>query len=135
MKHTTKGDNGSSMILLALTAISGTTPIVVQDSMVQFDGVAYVLKSTGTVAGAWTIQAANNYQAPGAGGLRNTPANAGDFGDVSSLCTPALAAAAGAPKTQAVQIVPFGWGAAQVTFTPTSGAGNVAVYRVAKGNS
>jgi hypothetical protein len=131
VKHTTRGDNGTSFILIASQAISGTTPIVAQFPMQQYDGVALVLVTTGTVHGAWTIGAANN----GLGNSTlNNPGGTGTYGDVTSLCAPAIAAvtAAGA---QAVQIVPFGWGGGQLTFTPSSGSGNVAAYIFAKGNS
>ncbi len=135
MKHTTRGDNGTSMVLIAPVAIVGTTPIPITFPMGQFDGVGLVLVTTGTVAGAWTIQAADDFQPSGLTGLQNVPANAGNFGPVSTLCAPALVAAAGSPTKQAVQIVPFMWSTGLLTFTPTSGAGNVAAYIYCKGNS
>lgn len=132
MKHTTRGDNGTTFVLIASQAISGTTPIVAVFPMQQYDGVALVLVSTGTVAGAWTVQAANN----GLGNnTQNNPTATGTYADVSTLCSPALAAVVSGGSKQAVQIVPFGWGGGQLTFTPTSGAGNVAAYIFAKGNS
>lgn len=135
MKHTTRGDNATSMILIAPVAIVGTTPIPVFFPTGQFDGFSLVLVTTGTVAGAWTIGAANDYQPPNATGLQNIPANAGNFGNVSTLAQPALAAVLSGGSKQAVQVSPFMWGAGSLTFTPTSGAGNVAAYIFAKGNS
>jgi hypothetical protein len=131
VKHNTRGDNASTAVLIAPVAISGTTPIVAQFPMQNFDGVALVLVTTGTVHGDWSVQAANN----GLGNnTLNNPVATGTYADVSSLCEPALATVTTASK-QAVQIVPFGWGGGQLTFTPTSGAGNVAAYIFAKGNS
>ena len=43
MKHTTRGDNGTSMVLIAPVAIVGTTPIPITFPMGQFDGVGLVL--------------------------------------------------------------------------------------------
>jgi hypothetical protein len=135
VKHTTKGDNAGTAVLIPVQAIAGTTPVVVAELMGQFDGVGLVLVTTGTVAGNWKIEAANDYQPTNAQGLQNTSANPGNWGDVTAVASPAIVQPAGAPKSQAVQIAPFSWGAMRLTFTPTSGAGNVAAYRFAKGNS
>ena len=86
VKHTTRGDNGTSMVLTAPVAIVGTTPIPITFPMGQFDGVGLaILVTTGNVAGAWTIQAADDFQPSGLTGLQNVPANAGNFGLVSTL--------------------------------------------------
>lgn len=123
---------GAQHVLLAPVAISGVTPIQVIDDMTNFDGAGYILVTTGTVAGAWTFQGIDGWRP---GGINNSLASAGISGDVSTLASPAPGAISSGGSSKATQLVPFMWGALGITFTPTSGAGNVAVYRVKKGNS
>lgn len=132
MKKNAYGDMGQQHILLAPTPISGTTPIQVIDDMTNFDGAGYVLVTTGTVAGAWTFQGINGYRP--VAGMNNSIASAGQSGNVTSLASPATTNPAGSPTSQCTQFSVFMWGACGITFTPTSGAGNIAVYRVKKGN-
>jgi hypothetical protein len=119
----------SQAILLKLTPVNGTTPIVSEvDPMAGYDGFSLVLVTTGTVVGAWTIAGADDwFELDGC-----TFANAGHFGDISDLAEPALVDVTTA-SVQATQIVPCMFGAIQVTFTPASGTGSVAAYRVKKG--
>ena len=84
------------------------------------------------LAGAWTFQGINGWQP---GGINNNLARPGVSGNVSTLASPALAAVLTGGSSQAVQLVPFMWGALGITFTATSGSGNIAVYRTKKGNS
>lgn len=132
MKANVKGDNATTYILIPTQTNSGTTPIPsAADPMHNFDTLSLVLVTTLTVAGAWKVEASNDFS--GQSGLQNRQSNAGTWGDVSSLCQPALAPVVSGGSKQAVQIAPFGWGAVRVTFTPTSGSGAVSAYRVAKG--
>ncbi len=132
MKHTTFGDMGAQYVLLAPTAVADTNPHQVVDDLMGFDGAGLVLVTTGTLAGAWTFQGINGWQP---GGINNNLARPGVSGNVSTLASPALAAVLTGGSSQAVQLVPFMWGALGITFTATSGSGNIAVYRTKKGNS
>lgn len=133
MKRNVKGDNANTYILIATQAISGTTPIVSNpDPLHNFNGISFVLVTTGTVAGNWKVEAANDYAAQS--GLQNRQANTGTWADVTTMCSPAIVQPSGSAKTQYTQISPFEGGAIRLTFTPTSGAGNASAYRVAKGN-
>lgn len=133
MGRNVKGNiNLAQAILLPLTAVVGTTPISTPvDPMDGYDGFSLVLVTTGTVHGAWTITAADDYF-EGADGI--TFASAGHFGDITSLALPAIVAVTTA-SVQATQVTPCQFGAIVVTFTPASGSGSVAVYRVAKGTN
>jgi hypothetical protein len=133
MKKNIYGDQASQNILIPVQAISGTTPIVAKLNMQNMDRVALVLVTTSTVAGAWTIGASNDYQQPQ--GLANKQAASGAFGSITTLAEPTIAAVVSGGSTQAVQIPRFGWGAISVTFTPTSGAGNVSAFIMAKGTN
>src|SRR6185312_10173596 len=111
--------NLPSATLIAVTAVSGTTPIVsIVDPMDGYDGFSLVVVVTGTVHGALTIAAADDYF-EGNDGL-NVP-NAGHFGDISALAAPQANLAVSGAGSYPVQISPCEFGAIQATFTPTSG--------------
>lgn len=135
MKDVT-GDGGDVVVLVS-TPISGTTPIVsgpidVRDK----DAVSLQLISTGTVAGAWTVAASLDF-VPGvtsgavggsSSGAYGSPAFAGTWSDVSALFARPSAIAAvvsggGSQYRQAIDHLDARH--IQITFTPTSGAGNV----------
>jgi len=98
--------------------------------MTGWDGAAYTLVTTGDLQGAWTFEGSCNHFEQDA----TCYANDGDFDDITALAQPAPAAVTAA-GSQATQIAPCMFGSVQVTFTPTSGSGDIAVYRTAKGNS
>ena len=123
---------GTQYVLLPPTAVADTNPHQVVDDMMSFDGAGYVLVTTGTLAGAWTFQGIDGWQP---GGINNNLGRPGVSGNVSTLSSPALAAVLTGGSSQAVQLVPFMWGACGITFTATSGSGNMAVYRIKKGNN
>lgn len=133
MKRNTYGEQGQQHVLLAPTAVADTNPHQVVDDMTMFDGAAYVLVATGTLAGAWTFQGING--ARFTPGLNNSQVSAGQSGDISSLASPAPGAILTGGSSKATQISPCMWGAIGITFTATSGSGNIAVYRVKKGNT
>jgi hypothetical protein len=135
MKDTT-GDGGDVVVLPA-TAISGTTPIVsgpidVRDK----DAVSLQLISTGTTAGAWLIEASLDF-VPGVPGVSTggsssgaygVPAFAGTWSTVTALFAQPSAIAAvvsggGSQYRQALDHLDARH--IRITFTPTSGAGNV----------
>lgn len=134
---------GDESKFITLQAISGTTPIVgkVVD-MQDFDSVGLQLISTGTVAGSWKIEISNNYvpqQNSNSYGQVSATADTaeGTFTDVTALfliaaAGTAIAAAAGSATSQYAQPRDFiRCRCLRVTFTPTSGAGNVACYGTA----
>jgi hypothetical protein len=136
MKDTT-GDGGDAVVL-ASTAISGTTPIVsgpidVRDK----DACSLQLVATGSPAGAWKVEASNDF-VPGvtsgavggsSSGAYGSPAFAGTWSDITALfsrpTTIATVAAAGSQYVQAESHLDARH--IRITFTPTSGTGNVFV--------
>ena len=143
MKANTAGDLFDSNIAISLQAISGTTPIVTDGStatvqypvnMEHFDNIGLVLKTTGTVAGSWLLEASCNYVTVRFPGLNNSTQAGNDVwadchGVFSTISVPA-----GSATTQYVQNTSdFAGAFLRITFTPTSGAGSVAAYVFRKG--
>jgi hypothetical protein len=117
-------------------AISGVTPIVIVLQGPLNSNTSFDLFWTGTVAGAWKIEASNSYLAGGNG----TNPRAGFWTDVTTAWrTPnattgtAIPAAAGSAGSTYVEYLGgsagagFGGKSLRVTFTPTSGAGNIGI--------
>ena len=113
--------------IIPLTAISGTTPIVSGGYFLEdYNGISFQLGSDGTVAGAWKIEVSNDYSV----GFNDDRVTAGTWTDVTAAFVdaagnPAIAAVTSGGSNQATQAAPFMFRAYRVTFTPTSGAGNV----------
>jgi|SRR6187431_207697 len=131
MKKNRVGSYGNENIVFIPTAISGTTAMVSNPiSIENLDIVGLQLVSTSTVAGAWTVQVSNDY-APSIGSLNQTE-SAGTWSQAAALFSPTIAAVISGGGSQYVQAtLAASW--FRVTFTPTSGAGNVAAYYSAKG--
>jgi len=114
------------------TTVSDTT---VQTSHVTFlntlDNISYQLISTGTVAGAWTVEVSNNYT-PGLGD--NQAPNSGNWVDITSLFTTVNAVTSGGSDQYIEKSSGLiGARAIRVKFTPTSGAGTVSAWFFGKG--
>jgi hypothetical protein len=112
--------------ILQSTAISGTTPISSPWIPHGAGPLSLQLATDQTVAGAWKIEASNK---PGLD-ANGSDANASDITAglqaVATGAAPALAA--GAPTSQFVQVQFLKAGSVRVTFTPSSGAGNVIAH-------
>lgn len=125
---------GGQCYIIPTQAISGVTPItsaIITTDVI--DLLSLQLVTTGTVAGTWTIQASNDYIATPAGeayGSQPTQAT----GTFSSYTGFTFAAPAGSPTSQFVEKSGFGPRAFKLTFTPSSGAGNVTAIMFGKGN-
>jgi len=132
--------DGNDCFFMALQAISGTTPVVSNViDMRDFDSVGLQLISTGTVAGTWLIEMSNDYvprqNTNSYGQVSSTLDTAqGTFTDCTALflkaaAGTAIANPAGSATSQYAQPRDFiRCRALRITFTPSSGAGNVAVY-------
>ena len=131
---------GGDEIVLSSTAISGTTPIVSGPIHVgDKDAVSLQLIVAGgtTPHGTWKVEASNNFVPPvtngsvggSSSGSYGSPANAGDWNDVSALFSkPATIAAVTDNGSQYVQADPhIDARHIRITFTPASGSGNVSV--------
>ena len=136
MKDTT-GDGGDAYVL-PVTAISGTTPIVSHPIDVRDkDAVSLVLITTGSGAGAWLIEASNDFvpgvTAGGVGGSSSgaygAPAATGNWATITALfARPAAIATVTTASVQYAQAIDhLDARHIRITFTPTSGAGNVSV--------
>lgn len=124
------GDN----VLIPAQAISGTTPIVADvKDLTNVDGCCFQLQSTGTVAGTWKVEVSNDYSSVLRPALDQLP-NTGLWTDVTSQFSPAITNPAGSATNQFCQMYPFVGRSVRVTFTPSSGAGNVYATYFAKGN-
>lgn len=135
MKANTVGDLFDQNIIMPSQAISGTTPIVVGPFHVEhLDNIALVLKSTGTVAGTWLIEASCNYVNTAFPGLNNSTQSGNDVWADAHVVFSTITQPTGTPLTEYVQTTSdFAAMAFRLTFTPTSGAGNVAAYCFRKG--
>jgi hypothetical protein len=116
-------------------AIVGTTaiPLILQGPL--FANTSFTLFATGTVAGAWKIEACNDYLIGGEGGNPS----AGSWVDITlAWRTPnattgtAIAAVTSGGNSQYVEYmgnpgIGLGAKSLRVTFTPTSGAGNIGI--------
>src|ERR1700690_3144305 len=114
---------------------SGTTPIVIVLQGPLYANTSLTLFSTGTVAGAWKIETCNDYINNG-GGLNPS---AGSWFDITaawrkpdSTTGTAIAAVTSGGSTQYAEYmgnpgIGFGGKSLRVTFTPTSGSGNVGI--------
>lgn len=139
MTKDTSGD-GTASLVLAPTAISGTTPIgpVIIDVRDK-DAVALMLIVTGGTSpnGAWLVEASLDF-VPGvtsgslggsSSGAYGAPANTGTWADVTALFSrPTTIAAVTNNITSYHQADPhLDARHIRVTFTPASGSGNVSV--------
>lgn len=118
-------------------AISGTTAIVMTIQGPINVNTSFTLFATGTVAGAWKIEASNDYALGDAG--YGTSDNAGHWTDITlawrtpnaTTGTAIAAVTSGGSSTYVEYMGNPGCGLAarslQVTFTPTSGAGNIGI--------
>ncbi len=121
---------GSEGIVIPTQAISGTTPIVSTVTWINMlDNVGYQLVTTGTVAGAWKVEVSNNYAVTW---YNNQAAGAGDWFDYTSRMT-TIAAVLSGGSNQIAEHIGCTCRAMRLTFTPTSGAGNVSAYFYGKG--
>jgi hypothetical protein len=110
-------------------AISGTTPIHgIFPGALDFSAFGFQMITTGTVAGTWIVEASNNYIVQGYDAVSAT----GTWDDVTSLLNATPTVAAGSPTDQYRQIAAYAGRAIRVTFTPSSGAGNVQCFMTAK---
>lgn len=113
------------------------TPLTVSDTAAHsfsllipwFDNVSWVLVTTGTLAGAWTFQASNNYADDTE---YNQAVAAGTWVDVTTLFTTVAAVLTGG-TTRYAQSVGLAARAVRATFTATSGAGTIFAWPFAKG--
>lgn len=135
MKANVVGDLLDDNILIPVQAISGTTPIVSDVcSLDNLDGVGLQLVTTGTVAGTWKIEASNNYVSNKIPNLnQNAQASGIQWSDVTALFG-TITQPAGSATSKFYQCHPLVCRFLRVTFTPTSGAGNVSAFYCAKGN-
>jgi hypothetical protein len=131
MKANMVGDLLDDNILIPLQAIVGTTPIVSDVcSIDNLDGAGLVLNSTGTVAGTWKVEASNNYVTTKVPNLnQGAQVNSIRWADVTAL----FGTISGSVGTKFYQCYPLVARAIRVTFTPSSGAGNVSADYCAKG--
>lgn len=118
-------------------AISGTTPIVMQIQGPINVNTSMTLFATSTVAGAWKIEASNDFLIANTG--MNQNANAGHWTDItaafrtpdSTTGTAIAAVTSGGSSTYVEYMGNPGCGlgarSLQVTFTPTSGAGKIGI--------
>ena len=131
---------GDDCLVLSPTAISGTTPIVSGPIHVgDKDAVSLQLIVAGGTSpnGAWKVEASNDFiPAVASGsfggsssGSYGSPANAGDWDDVTALFSkPATIAAVTDNGHQYVQADPhIDARHIRITFTPASGTGKVSV--------
>lgn len=131
---------GNDGLVLAVTAISGTTPIVSGPIYIgDKDAVSLQLIVAGGSSpnGNWKVEASNNFipaisSSPVGGsssGSYGSPANAGDWDDVTALFSkPTTIAAVTNNGSQYVQADPhIDARHIRVTFTPASGSGSVSV--------
>jgi hypothetical protein len=126
--------NGDDAILLPTTTNSGTTAIVspAQD-MRRFDTIGLLLVTTGTIAGSWKIEASNDFVTNSTGAVYGQAQNASpQWGTVTSIFTPTIAAVTSGGSSQATGATSFPWRQYRVTFTPTSGSGTVTVKQFLK---
>lgn len=126
-KKTIRG-KGNEGLLQDVTSGAGVVtvgPIQVDD----FDNISFQLVTTSTLAGAWTIQASNDYNALGD---YNGAERAGTWTDVTALFTTMAAVVTGG-SSRYTQSVGFAGKALRIVWTPTSGAGNVSAWMCAKG--
>lgn len=118
-------------------AISGTTPIVMVLQGPLNVNTSMGLFSTGTVAGAWKIEVSNDFTTSMPG--MDVNYNAGNWTDITAAWrTPnattgtAIAAVVSGGTSTYVEYLGntgcgFGGKSLRVTFTPTSGAGNIGI--------
>lgn len=120
--------------IIPLTAISGTTAVPSGAYFLEdYNGISFQLITDGTVAGAWKIEVSNDYSV----GFGDDRAFTGNWTDVTAAFVdaagnPAIATVVSGGSSQATQAAPFMYRAYRVTFTPTSGAGNVYCAAFAK---
>ena len=140
----TSGD-GTASLVLPVTAISGTTPIVSNPIDVRDkDAVALMLVIAGgtTPNGAWKVEASLDF-VPGvtsgavggsSSGAYGAPANAGTWADVTALFSrPTTIAAVTNNITSYHQADPhLDARHIRITFTPASGSGNVSAQAYMK---
>ena len=142
MKANEVGTLLAENILCWQTAISGTTPIVLDvKDLSHLDGCSFqMVNDTGsTVTGTWKIEASNNYSSTK---VPNLNQNATRFPPIwtdvtagfKTLGGSAITNPSGSAMSQYVQAYPLVAGAVRVTFTPASGAGTITVLYRAKGN-
>lgn len=130
--------DGGDCIWIPTQAISGTTPIVsaVIPDVRDYDAIGMQLITTGTVAGTWLIEGSNDFVAASNGNAYGSTSNGtatGTWSDVTAhfskaVAGTAIANPAGSATSQFAQ-TPNGLRCRclRITFTPSSGAGNVTV--------
>lgn len=136
---------GNDSVWIPTQAIVGTTPIVSKVIMAlqNADHVALQLITTSTVAGGWLIEGSNDFTPPsGVGGanidIYGEAASTGTWSDITLAFVKAAAGTAiaavltGGSNQPAWPMQPLSFRAMRVTFTPTSGAGNVTCLGFAK---
>lgn len=125
---------GQNAMLVTVVGINDTNPHVLAPpdgglNIEDMDNVSFVLSTTGTLVGAWTIQASNDFSDNTA---FNALVNAGTWVDVTALFT-APGAVASSPSTKFTQMVGCAFRALRAVFTASSGAGNISGFAFAKG--
>ena len=134
MKANVVGDLLDDNILIPLQAIVGTTPIVSDVmSLDNLDGAGLVLNSTGTVAGTWKVEGSNNYTSAKIPNLnQGAQVNSIRWADITTAFG-TISQPAGSASTKFYQAYPLVCRFIRVTFTPSSGTGNVSADYCAKG--
>lgn len=128
MKKNRLGDGQNDRFSTPL-AVSDTNPHSFQMRIDHVDNVSWVLITTGTLAGAWTFQASNDWADDTE---FNQVIKAGTFVDITALFT-TLAAVLTGGSTRYAQSVGLAARSVQATFTATSGAGNISAFPFCKG--
>ncbi len=125
--------DGEDRFFLPFTTISGTTAIpgrVIDLRRYDSSGMQFI--STGTVAGTWLVEVSNDYVPTMNGNAYGEIANAGHWSTIpNAQFSPAIATVVSGGSSQPVQ-ANLTFRAMRITFTPTSGAGQVAVLGFAK---
>jgi len=123
---------GKACYIIPTQAIVGATPIVSPVITTDvIDLLSLQLITTGTVAGTWTMQASNDYISTPMGELGDPSQSTGHFSSYTGFT---FAAPTGSPTSAILEKSGFGPRAFTLTFTPSSGAGNVTAIMFGKGN-
>jgi hypothetical protein len=129
VKKNRLGEGQNAAFSTPLT-VSDTNPHSFQMRIDHVDNVSFVLITTGTLAGAWTFQASNDW-------ADDTEFNqlikAGTFVDITTLFTTVAAVLSGGSARYA-QSVGLAARSVQATWTATSGTGTISAFPFAKGS-
>lgn len=127
----TKFGLGNEGIAASAVATSGTTVVDTVVPIMDTDNISFTLLTTGTIAGAWTILASNDWNELGA---YNGQARSGNFVDVTALFTTMAAVLTGGTARYCQSSQPMSAKALMVRWTPTSGTGTISIYTYQKSN-